>query len=256
MIITAASIVFHSVLLVGSWSESTAAMARVYLLSISYQHQTNQIHNSYVNQTLSTAMHDAADSAYLEVRGGYFGLCARSNNKGSWTCKRNAAGFMGNRASIEDPLNLLGIMDHFRGEVEFPGLILGSIVLSTITLALISTFPGYHEEEEAETGDFIEVKPFPSRPISQAAAASMAFSTLFALVAALWQHTAAASAASVLQYATLGNIKPSVGPTAVVLVWMPVAMAATVCVSILVMIFGITLLDRLVDDDQSSVNIA
>lgn len=112
----------------------------------------------------------------------------------------------------------------------------------------LSTFPGWHEERDARTGSDIDIKPFPSRPMSQAITATLFMASIFLLVSALWQHVGAVSAASNISTMSQERLIVHVGATAVALVWLPLAMVICVLQGMLAMILSIHLLDRLTDE--------
>jgi hypothetical protein len=59
-----------------------------------------------------------------------------------------------------------------------------AIVLAFVTFILLATFPGWHVETNREGSD-VDVKPFPSRPVSQAALAFVFIASVFVLVSFL-----------------------------------------------------------------------
>ena len=112
---------------------------------------------------------------------------------------------------------------------------------------MLATFPGWHEERDANTGSDVDIKPFPSRPVSQAALALIFISSIFVLVSVLWQHTASVAAAQVAQDFGNGSVRSGVGTSAMVLGWFGFALLIIVTIGLLVMILSIHLLDRLTD---------
>lgn len=123
-----------------------------------------------------------------------------------------------------------------------------AIVLAFVTFLLLATFPGWHEEHDARTGSDIDIKPFPSRPVSQVALALIFIASIFVLVSVLWQHTASVAAAQVAQDFGNGSVKSGVGTSAMVLGWFGFALLIIVTVGLLVMILSIHLLDKLTDE--------
>jgi hypothetical protein len=122
-----------------------------------------------------------------------------------------------------------------------------AIILSAITLFLLSTFPGWHEEID-ENGSDTEVKPFPSRQTSLLAASCQGFASGFTLISATWQHVATVGASSAIQALANGAVLTTVGTTAMALGWPAVALGTVVFVGLVVMILSINLLDRLGED--------
>lgn len=123
-----------------------------------------------------------------------------------------------------------------------------ALVLAFITFLLLATFPGWHEERDARTGSDVDVKPFPSRPVTQIALALIFISSVFVLITVLWQHVAAVSASQITQDFANGSVASGVGVTALVLGWFGFALLAIVTVGLVVMVLSIHLLDRLTDD--------
>jgi hypothetical protein len=122
-----------------------------------------------------------------------------------------------------------------------------AIILAFLCFLLLATFPGWHEEVD-ETGSDREVKPFPSRPVSQVALALIFVASVFVLVSVLWQHTAAVAASTIAQDLGNGSVKSGVGTTAMILGWFGFALMIIVTIGLLVMILSISLLDKLTDD--------
>ena len=112
----------------------------------------------------------------------------------------------------------------------------------------MATFPGWHEEVD-ETGSEREVKPFPSRPVSQAALALIFVSSVFVLVSVLWQHTASVAASTIAQDMGNGSVKSGVGSSAMVLGWFGFVLLVIVTVGLLVMILSISLIRKLTDEE-------
>jgi hypothetical protein len=110
-------------------------------------------------------------------------------------------------------------------------------------LLLLATFPGWHEEEDRD-GSEREVKPFPSRPVSQIALAIIFISSIFVLVSVLWQHTASVAASIIAQDFGNGSVRSGVGTTAMVLGWFSFALLIIVTIGLLVMILSIRVLSE------------
>lgn len=120
-------------------------------------------------------------------------------------------------------------------------------MLAFVTLGLLATFPGWHEEMDA-SGSEHDVKPFPSRPVSQVALAASALASLLALVSMMWQHTTSVAAATTAQDTAYGAVKTHVGAIAMALGWLGLAFLIIPAIGLLVMIMSISLLDRLTDE--------
>ena len=61
-----------------------------------------------------------------------------------------------------------------------------------------------------ESGSDREVKPFPSRPVSQVALALIFVASVFTLVSVLWQHTASVAASTIAQDMGNGSVSSGV----------------------------------------------
>jgi hypothetical protein len=141
---------------------------------------------------------------------------------------------------------LIWVAQTFKDSIVFPYLIIVAIVLAFLTFLLLATFPGWHTEGVG--GSEHEVKPFPSRPVSQVALATIFVASVFILVSVLWQHTAAVAASTVAQDLGNGSVKSGVGTSAMILGWFGFALFVVVTLGLLVMILSIQLLDRLTDE--------
>ena len=117
-----------------------------------------------------------------------------------------------------------------------------------MVFALLATFPGWHEEYDARTGEDVDNKPFPSRPSSAFCCFALALASIFLLASALWQHVAAAAASSLTAAISQGFLQGSIGPTATALVWLSFALMTISFAGTLVIILSISVLDRLTDD--------
>lgn len=123
-----------------------------------------------------------------------------------------------------------------------------AIILAFICFLLLATFPGWHEETD-EHGSEHDVKPFPSRPVSQVALALIFVASVFVLVSVLWQHTASVGASTIAQDLGNGSVVSGVGTTAMILGWFGFSLFIIVTIGLLVMILSISLLDKLTDDE-------
>jgi hypothetical protein len=120
-----------------------------------------------------------------------------------------------------------------------------AIVFAFVCFILLATFPGWHETEDSE-GSEREVKPFPSRPVSQVALAIIFIASIFVLVSVLWQHTASVAASIIAQDFGNGSVRSGVGTSAMVLGWFSFALLIIVTIGLLVMILSIRLLTAMV----------
>lgn len=120
-----------------------------------------------------------------------------------------------------------------------------AIILSFICFILLATFPGWHAEEDEETGSEIDVKPFPSRPVCQVALALVFVASVFVLVSVLWQHTASVAAASVTEDFGNGSVHSGVGTAAMVLGWFGFTLYIITTIGLLFILLSMSVLDRL-----------
>jgi hypothetical protein len=116
-----------------------------------------------------------------------------------------------------------------------------------MTVAGLASFPGWHEETDRETGSIVDVKLLPSRQVSRICAACITLSTLSSLTAATWQHVAAISSASVVEYAFHKGWNTEVGWVAAGLVWASFFMNAVVMLGLIIMKYLLTVVDDLTD---------
>ncbi|KAK0742118.1 Ca2+ regulator and membrane fusion protein Fig1-domain-containing protein [Apiosordaria backusii] len=180
-----------------------------------------------------------------QVRIGYFSLCT-ATGQDDWVCS------MGETA--QDDLgathtwDLAGLAKHYRHQVAFVGLVLTSSALMLILGLLLATFPRWHTEREYdEDGEIVDeraVKPFPNKRILNTCMLVAFVGAVLSLVAALWQHSAAASTASTLAYISGGEVEASIGVTATVLVWLAFGICLVISGAVTTITFA---LERLSD---------
>lgn len=215
-----------------------------------------------VDYNLHSAIENIAGDASLQARVGYFGICINPDG-GSWLCSNNATALAKEVDVDQDPLNLIWLAAQFKDMIVFPylmsvstprapksshtNLILSiiAIIFAFVCLLLLATFPGWHEETDSEGSDR-EVKPFPSRPVSQIALALIFVSAIFVLVSVLWQHTASVAASVIAQDFGNGAVKSGVGTSAMVLGWFSFALLIVVTIGLLIMILSISVLSSMV----------
>lgn len=245
MIGQAIVIILISILLAGCSSYSS--MTNIYLFGLSYANSTSEGFNE-VTRNLAETLSTYKGASQLEVRAGYFGLCVRQNGV-LWFCSSDANGLALQIGLRNDPLNLIGAASKFREEVIFSGLLFMSVILAFLCSLLLATFPGWHEERDERTGSDVEVKPFPSRPVSQVALTQAFVSAVLLTMASLWQHVGSVGAAAMSESANYGNVKSSIGSAAMALAWTGASIELLITIGLLTMILSIIVLDRLTDDD-------
>lgn len=122
--------------------------------------------------------------------------------------------------------------------------------INLIAIILLATFPGWHEEADPRTGSDVDVKPFPSRPVSQAALACTIIAAGIHLTAMIWQHVGAVSSTSVVKAFLGAAVDVKVGTTCMVLGWLACVLCGTAFIGLLFMILSIHALDQLTDEDD------
>lgn len=124
-----------------------------------------------------------------------------------------------------------------------------SIILMLIGFCGLSTFPTWYEETTPD-GEEVEVKPFPSRAVSTFILGLYVLTTLFLLVAILWQHVAVVAHSATIEAAFNGAIKGGVGTAAMALGWVAIGTNCLVVLGLGVMLVNLMLLRQLTDDDE------
>ena len=122
------------------------------------------------------------------------------------------------------------------------------MALTGLAFIGLASIPGWTEEYDARTGSYIDIKPFPSREVSQAIAFALLMASLLVLVSCLWQHVAAASVVTTVSSMSQHRIAGHVGAVAAVLVWLSLTFVVFTFLGILVMIISIYALDLLTDE--------
>ncbi|OQD77216.1 hypothetical protein PENDEC_c003G05874 [Penicillium decumbens] len=246
MIIIAIAIILLSLLLAGC-SSSSPQIPDIFLISMYYEKYHPIFDKAQVDPGVVTAMSNIVGAAEMEVRVGYFGICVQPDG-GSFICNSNATALAEIVTVDQDPLNLIWVASTFKDAVVFPYLLIVAVVLAFLCFILLATFPGWHEERD-DSGSDVEVKPFPSRPVSQAALALIFVSSVFVLVSVLWQHTASVAASTIAQDMGNGSVKSGVGTSAMVLGWFGFVLLVVVTIGLLVMILSISLIRKLTDEE-------
>jgi len=141
-----------------------------------------------------------------------------------------------------------------RSHPACPGLLtfrnprLASAVPMLVVIALLATFPGWREEidydDNGEVIDEREVKPFPAKGVRNGLVLLSLVGTILSLVAALWQHSAAAAAAATIRFLTNEEVTARVGTAATVLVWINFGIFLVVAGMITMLAISMAMLDR------------
>ncbi|TVY27973.1 hypothetical protein LHYA1_G003510 [Lachnellula hyalina] len=236
-----------TILLAGCTSSNS--LTNVYLLSVSYLNTTTLTADpAQVNSNIS--------NTFSGLTGAGIWLCSSSATTLANLLKSQTVGASLFEGSVGDPLNLIWIAGKFKEEIVFDGLVFTAVPLVFITILLLATFPGWHEEGDAE-GSEREAKPFPSRPVSQLALGLITLASLFAFVSSLWQHIvlvsqvgiqpifqhiATSAAASMIRSLSYGTVRGHVGPAAMALGWVGVFFSIVVTIGLLIMVLSIRVL--------------
>lgn len=245
MILIAIAIILLSLLLAGC-SSSSPLIPDIFLLSLYYEQYTAVPDTAQVDYNVHAAISNIVGNARLQARVGYFGICVAPEG-GAWLCSNNATA-LANEVSVEqDPLNLIWLAAQFKDMIVFPYLIIIAIIFAFICLLLLATFPGWHEEISSE-GSETEVKPFPTRPVSQVALAIIFIASIFVLVSVLWQHTASVAASVIAKDLANGSVKSGVGTSAMVMGWFSFTLLIIVTIGLLIMILSIRVLTEWMAD--------
>ncbi|KAF2401574.1 hypothetical protein EJ06DRAFT_528757 [Trichodelitschia bisporula] len=239
MLFCLGAIVLWSITLAGCSSYSS--MTNIYILAVEYANGTAP----KTATNVSSMLREARGIAQLQSRVGYFGQCVRKGGI-AWVCGGDAQTLVSEFGN-DDPLSMLDILGQFQKDVLFSGFIFMAIVLVFFAVVTLATFPGWHQETD-DTGEEIDVKPFPSKVAIKFCSLTSGFATVFCIVSALWQHTAAVSAATMIEGLSYGNLKASVGPGAMALSWLGVALLCVVNLGIVVMWASMAILDQLTED--------
>ncbi|KAI9925659.1 hypothetical protein ASPWEDRAFT_173331 [Aspergillus wentii DTO 134E9] len=246
MVIIAVSIILLSLLLAGC-SSSSPQIPTIFLISMYYERYSPTFNLAQVDPGVVTATSNIVGGAEMEVRVGYFGICVQPDH-GSFICNSNATALAEVVTVDQDPMNLIWVASTFKDAVVFPYLLVVAVILAFFCFILLATFPGWHEEVDSG-GSEREVKPFPSRPVSQAALALIFVAAVFVLVSVLWQHTASVAASTIAQDMGNGSVKSGVGTSAMVLGWFGFVLMVIVTIGLLVMILSIRLIKQLTDEE-------
>ncbi|CAI6333447.1 unnamed protein product [Periconia digitata] len=244
MLVQTVGVILTSIVLAGCSSYSS--MTNVYILGLSYTNSTTE-NLSPIGKNLSDTFSRYKGGSQLEVRTGYFGMCVRQRGV-VWLCSSDAAGLAIQIGQESDPLDLIGASAKFRDDVIFSGLLFMAIVLAFASVLLLATFPGWHEETDERTGSVVDVKPFPSRPISQIALSCSFVASILLLISGLWQHVGSVGAAAMADIAYHGSVHTDIGAQAVAMTWASFTLIMISAIALLMMILSILALDRLTDD--------
>ncbi|KAH8805284.1 Ca2+ regulator and membrane fusion protein Fig1-domain-containing protein [Xylogone sp. PMI_703] len=247
MILALIGTILLSILIAGCTSNG---LKNVYLLSFQYADKTHSPTKPdpvQVNPNISSTFSDIvkAGAASLEIRVGYLGLCM-SQEAGEWVCSSSAHSLARLLKPEDDPLNLVWTAGKFKDQIVFDGLLFTALPLQFLNILLLMTFPGWHEEV-SDDGSDMEVRPFPSRPVSQAALGLATIAAVFAFITGFLQHIASATGSTMVHSLSYGTVNGHVGTAAMILGWAGILLYLVVMVGILLMILSIRVLAAMTD---------
>lgn len=218
-------------------------MTNVYILGLSYTNSTPS-GMSDIGRNLSDTLNGYKGNSQLEVRTGYFGLCIRQRGI-VWLCSSDSNALAQQIGAENDPLNLIGAASKFRDDVLFSGLLFMALVLAFLCILFLATFPNWHEMPNGSTGSLVDVKPFPSRAVSQVALTVSSVAAVLLLIAGLWQHVGSVGAAAMAETANYGNVKTDIGTVAVVMAWIGFMLSTIVSIGMVILVVLLQAIDKL-----------
>ncbi|KAK3314390.1 Ca2+ regulator and membrane fusion protein Fig1-domain-containing protein [Apodospora peruviana] len=162
----------------------------------------------------------------LELRVGYFCMCARLDDTASWTCGdpgRVREQLMG----VTEPWNLVKTAYDLRDGAISPLMNIIFLAFTALAVFLVSSFPlvkvGYETPlAPATTPHPLTMKLF-TRTFGLLPLAAM----IASLLAAVWQHIAAATAAPLMNALSSGAVMAVSGSAATVLAWLTFIVSLT-----------------------------
>ncbi|KAJ5149683.1 hypothetical protein N7448_001261 [Penicillium atrosanguineum] len=146
-----------------------------------------------------------------------------------------------------DPLNLIHVAADFKDKIVFDGLLFIVVSMAVICFIILSTFPRFRLEID-EDGSEMDVKS-PSLGPYHALIGASTVAFAFGLISALWQHINSSATASMAETLNYGLVTGHVGPAAMALAWIGVALIGLVAFGFLIMLISIRLLKNLTDDE-------
>lgn len=130
---------------------------------------------------------------------------------------------------------------------------LTAIPVAFIVFILLSTFPGWHEEEN-EDGSDIGVKPFPSAAVMRAAITLVVVGSVFSFISSLLQHVGSAAASAMAENLAYGSVKGHVGVAGMVLAWIGTVLYLLVAGGLWMMVDSISALKGLIQYPDSDLD--
>ncbi|KAL6408232.1 hypothetical protein AUP68_08084 [Ilyonectria robusta] len=217
----------------------------VHLASFSYrQHPpAYETDGSFMNESIQDVMLNwtvrSTDAVRVEaVRAGYLRICVKLEQIG-WHC--GIKGSTVPNVEVFDPLQLIQIGHHFRTQMVTCGQIIIYLILAVVTFVLLARFPGWREEEDPG-GSMIDVRPFPSRKLTNIALITNGLGSIGLFISVAWQNIAVASVAAVVEGMRYDGVEVKMGVAAAVLSWLGVLIYALSLLGLTVMVLSITIL--------------
>ncbi|KAK9470084.1 Ca2+ regulator and membrane fusion protein Fig1-domain-containing protein [Dipodascopsis tothii] len=180
-------------LLLSGCSAAATVLPKIYLLRMAYNDGTVTV----VDSNTAVALAQYVGKTDLEVRIGYFGVCANLAPP-VWFCSSNVTVLANQLDDTDDPLNILYVAQKFRHVIVFPYLVIIAIILIFVVFLLLVPYP----------------------PLIQNISILVAIvASVFILISVLWQHTASVAAASIAHSLGNGTLTTGVGTSAMVMGW-------------------------------------
>lgn len=108
-----------SAFLVAGTNPTARSLNNIFILALS----PGDVGETELESSFTSQLREAALGTSLEIKVGFFGLCARRIGLKTWTCSSSRSSLVEALGpNVQDALNLLGMAEHFRTEVIFPGL--------------------------------------------------------------------------------------------------------------------------------------
>lgn len=103
-------------------SSSSPQIPDIFLISLYYESYKPNFDLAQVDPGVVTPIANIVHGAELEVRVGYFGICAQPDH-GAFICNSNATALAEVVNVDQDPLNLIWVASTFKDAVVFPYLL-------------------------------------------------------------------------------------------------------------------------------------
>ncbi|KAK0654797.1 Ca2+ regulator and membrane fusion protein Fig1-domain-containing protein [Cercophora newfieldiana] len=146
----------------------------------------------------------------LEIRVGYFFLCAKTERDTHWACGNNDY-VREHLLGQADPFSIHRTAYDLQNEAISSSMNIVSAISILISIFLVSSFPLIRQGgADSLRYDWWFMPGFIANPV---------MGITSCLLAAVWQHSVAATAAPLMQYLSQGAVTAVVGPVATALAW-------------------------------------